>query len=161
MPNYIQSNQVVQLPAPAAASTNLISVSDSGKILMLPAQTAIQTFTLPLPAPGLCYKIIAGAVVGFAVTIATNPASLFFGNLTNVSTTPVTTAVTGANVGAVPIVVAAKNGATNVIFNATARPGDYVEMVSDGNFWYVNGMSTTGFATATTVAATLLLAGLN
>ena len=48
MSNYIQSNQVVTLPAPNVASlTNLIYEADSGKILMLGAQTAIQTFTLP------------------------------------------------------------------------------------------------------------------
>ena len=59
MSNYIQSNQMVRLASPLLASTtNLISESDSGKILILGVQTAIQTFTLPLPKAGLRYKII-------------------------------------------------------------------------------------------------------
>ena len=70
MSNLIQSNQVVLLPSPALASTtNLISASDSGKILILETQTAIQTFTLPLPAPGLCYKIVAGGTIGLLLQL--------------------------------------------------------------------------------------------
>ena len=162
MSNYIQSNQVVRLVTPAAASLlNLIRTADSGKILILGAQTAAQTFTLPLPEPGLHYKIICEAVIGFDVTISTNPMSLFYGNLTSVSTAPVTTATVGAGTGSYPVVVAAKNGSTSIIIKAVARPGDWVDMTCDGTYWYVNGMSTTAFVSGATFAATLALAGLN
>ena len=162
MSNYIQSNQVVILPAPGAASlTNLIYETDSGKILLLGAQTAIQTFTLPLPKAGLRYKIICNATVGFDVIIATNPINLFYGNLTSVSTTPITTATAAAATGSYPVVVAAKTASPSITFKAVARSGDYVEMSCDGNNWYVNGMSTTIFLSGATYAATLALAGLN
>jgi hypothetical protein len=163
MSNYIQSNQVVALPAPLLASlTNLIAKADSGKILTLGPQTAIQTFTLPLPEPGLYYRIICTGILGFAVTIATNPVSLFYGSLTNVSTVSVTTASVGvAATGSYPIVVAAKGGATYCIFTATAVSGDYMEMVCNGTNWYVKGMSTTPFVSVTSLAVTLAAAGLN
>ena len=162
MSNYIQSNQMVRLPVPLVATlTNLISESDSGKILILGVQTAIQTFTLPLPKAGLRYKIICDAVINFAVTISTNPVSLFYGNLTNVSTVAITTASVGLNAGSWPIVVAAKNGSTSFIFTAFARPGDNAELICDGAFWYLNGMSTTTNVSGATFAATLLTAGLN
>ena len=74
---------------------NNIYASDSGKILILTAQIAIQTFTLPLPEAGLCYKIIAGNTIAFAVTIATNPGGLFYGSLSNLSTVPLTDVNTG------------------------------------------------------------------
>lgn len=162
MSNYIQSNQVVVLPAPVLASTaNLISESDSGKILILGVQTAIQTFTLPLPKPGLRYKIICDATIGFDVTIATNPTNLFYGNLTNVSSVAITTATVLAGTGSWPIVAAVKNGSTNVVFKAVARAGDYVELVCDGNYWYAHGMSTAAFASGASSALTLANAGLN
>ena len=86
---------------------------------------------------------MAGATVGFIVTIATNPGALFYGSLTNLSTAAITTATVGAGAGSFPVALVAKNGANFVLFNANARSGDYVEMVSDGTYWYVNGVSTT------------------
>ena len=143
MTSYIQSNQVVNLGAPLLALlTNKIHKADSGKIFILGVQTAIQTFVLPLPEPGMRYKIICDAVIGFDVIIASNPAGIIYGNLTNVSTAAITTTITGAGLGAWPIVVAAKVGANIITIKAAARAGDYVELVSDGAYWYVHGMST-------------------
>ena len=117
MSNHIQSNQMVRLASPLLASTtNLISESDSGKILILGVQTAIQTFTLPLPKAGLKYKIICDAVIGFNVIISTNPGGLVDGNLTNVSTVAITTASAAAALGFWSIVVASKNGSTFFTF---------------------------------------------
>ncbi len=57
MSQYIQSNYMVNLPSPAAASLlNTISATDSGKTLVL-AQNAIQTFTLPAAQVGLRYSL--------------------------------------------------------------------------------------------------------
>ena len=132
--NYIQSNQTITLAAPLAASlTNLIQEADSGKVLILPSQTAIQTFTLPLPISGLCYKIIANGTIGFDVTISTTPGALFYGRLVNVSS-----AVTVA--GTAMTFSAAKIGVTNIIFEAAALKGTWVEMISDGDIWYVIGL---------------------
>ena len=125
---------------------NNIYASDSGKILTLPAQIAIQNFTLPLPEAGLCYKIIAGNTIAFAVTIATNPGGLFYGSLSNLSTVPLTDVNTGGAGTAVNI-PAIKGGANNVVFGAAARAGDFVEMVCDGNSWYVHGVSITSTGT--------------
>jgi hypothetical protein len=161
----IQSNYVKSLPNPlAAATTYVISTEDSGKILYLPVQTAIQTFTLPLPQMGLFYKIIVSSgatALGFAVTIASNPTGLFYGQLSNFSTSAITTTSVGLNTGSWPIVVAAKNASDSIIFTATAKSGDWVEMVSDGKYWYVNGMSTILNPSGATSAATLATAGLN
>ena len=134
--NYIQSNQVTTLAAPLAASlTNLIAEADSGKILILPAQGFAQTFTLPLPKAGLCYKIIAGNTIGNPVTILTNPVNLFQGALINVST---------ANAAATPLIfTAVKVASPSVIINNTALIGAWVEMHCDGDFWFVNGLSAT------------------
>ena len=132
--NYIQSNQTITLAAPLAASlTNLIQEADSGKVLILPSQNAIQTFTLPLPLSGLCYNIIANGTIGFDVTISTNPGALFYGRLVNVSS-----AISVA--GTAMTFVATKNGSNNIIFKATALKGAWVEMISDGDIWYVIGL---------------------
>ena len=141
MSNLIQSNQVITLPA-VASITNLISATDSGKIVIIPTQLAAQTFTLPLPSPGLCYKFIVNGLLGFNVTISTNPISLFYGNLYNKTTAPISTAMAAANAGVGTQVNfnAAKGGATFITFLSTATIGTMVDVVSDGNYWYVNGL---------------------
>ena len=145
--NYIQSNQVITLASPLAASiTNLISEADSGKILILPAQGFAQTFTLPLPKAGLCSKIITGGTIGNPVTILTNPVNLFQGALINLST-----AVAAA---ATPLVfTAVKVAQPSILINSTALTGAWVEMHCDGDFWFVNGLSAT-------IQTTLLTSGL-
>ena len=134
--NYIQSNQVITLASPLAASiTNLISEADSGKILILPAQGFAQTFTLPLPRAGLCFKIITGGTIGNPVTILTNPVNLFQGALINLSTSAA---------AATPLVfTAVKVAQPSIIINTTALIGAWVEMHCDGDFWFVNGLSAT------------------
>ena len=142
--NYIQSNQVITLPSPLAASlTNLIYEADSGEVLILPSQGFAQTFTLPLPKIGICYKIITSGAIGNPVTILTNPVNLFQGALINV-----TTAVAAAGVASE--FTAVKANSPSILINGTAQIGAWVEMHCDGDFWFVNGLSATAQITLAT-----------
>ena len=114
-------------------------------MLILPPQTAIQTFTLPLPSSGLWYKIIANGTIAFDVTISTNPGALFYGRLVNVSTAVIA-------VGTPISFVATKNGANSIIFRQTALKGAWVEMISDGDIWYVIGLGDGPGTTLATLA---------
>lgn len=133
MSQYIQSNYMVNLPSPAVASLlNTISATDSGKTIVVLAQTAIQTFTLPAAQVGLNYRFLVGALVAFDVTIVPAVAGTIYGTLLN---------LTPGGAGACVITATQKTGANSVIIDSTARLGDYVNMNCDGTYWYVNGIS--------------------
>ncbi len=133
MSSNLQTNYMVNMSQPLLASLlNTVSELDSGKTIVILAQTAIQTHTLPAAKPGLRYRFICGAVVGFDVTIASQAAGAIYGTLLNL--TP------GASPNSA-ITATQKTGANSVIVDSTARLGDYVDMNCDGTFWYVNGIS--------------------
>ena len=128
-PVAIQTNYMVNLPTPGAPSTtNLISALDSGKTLILLNNANAQTFTLPLTAPGLRYRImVGGATAGAIMTITTNPIAVLYG------------AIYFLNAGALTATPASES--TSVRFAAASALGDYVDLNCDGQFWYLSGLS--------------------
>ncbi len=120
---YLQTNQVVNLPA---AATYVISAADSGKLHVLAAQGAGGCIiTLPTPATGLHFRFQLGAVAGGAITFGTGVANGVRGvGLTANST--VILIVTSVTIG----------------FIATAAIGDWVEFCGmNATTYSVSGMS--------------------
>ncbi len=129
---YLQTNQTKQL----LDAANVISASDTGKLMLIPVLTNDRVITLPTIASGLHYRfmisVAAGGVTptGFLATLTPaaggNP---IFGYLITLGISPITTA------GKV------KNAAATAVFAATAVTGDYIDCYCDGTFWHVSGMS--------------------
>src|SRR5205809_1092406 len=69
---YVQTNQIVSLPA---AATYAISANDTGKLHVLAAQAAGCVITLPTPATGLRFRFQLAAVAGGAITFGTGAAN--------------------------------------------------------------------------------------
>ena len=135
MSTNLQTNYTVNMSQPAVASLlNTISELDSGKTIIVLAQAAIQTYTLPAAKLGLRYRFLVGsALVAFNVTIASAVAGAIYGTLLNL--TP------GA--AAACVITATQKGPSNsLVITAAARLGDYVDMNCDGTFWYVSRLST-------------------
>lgn len=100
-----------------------LTAEDSGKVFTMLA-TAGKAITVPAPALGLKYKFISGRPFATTDWTITLPTALSRG---------------GAIVNSVFVAADLKN-TINVV--ATAETvGDYVELYSDGNVWYVNGVA--------------------
>lgn len=114
----------------ATGPTNL-GINSSGGIFALPRATANIVITLPPPTiGGLTFKFILSATPDGTHTIT----------ITSSSTTGTLNGfwITGATA------VNSFNGATNIILGATtanARIGDYCDVYSTGNQWYVRASS--------------------
>jgi hypothetical protein len=139
MAQYIQSNEVIQLPYTATTLT----LADSGKTLMTPqtAGAVSVTYTLPdvLAAIGCHYRFINGAAAALSgsVIIAGAAANLLRG------------VVIQGPVGA-PLSVSVA-GSSNIRFvTAASLRGDYIDLYSDGVCWLVSAV--TAIAVAITVA---------
>src|SRR5947209_4422827 len=106
---YIQTNQSVQLVAPAGAGAYTVNAADTGKTLLIPALggagAKTLAVTLPILQSGLTYKFIAQATLASAVTLAPGPAAnIICGQIQNQA------------------VATAKANSANVQFTATAVP---------------------------------------
>jgi len=111
-------------------ATNTLTVGDSGKVLFLNSATEFVT-TLPLPAAGLNYKFICKAAPSSAsYTIVTSAsANIIIGGINELE---VDTNDDGPYIA---------DGDTITFADGVAVVGDYVELVSDGTSWYVNGQA--------------------
>jgi hypothetical protein len=111
-----------------------LTPADSGKLLILNAAGG-GDITLPSLYAGANFRIVIGATApttAWAVIAA--DAATIMGNLT----------VNGASVPAVT------EDQINFIAN-TALPGDQIDLICDGTYWYVNGVgNAAGSITATT-----------
>ena len=135
MTNYIQSNQCVTLPDAVAYTAR---EADSGKMLLIPTQTAPMTITLPTAKAGLCYRFQAVATLGNDVTIQPADGALVTGVCFN---------FTPGNAAATAIGAIEKDDDADIAFTALARTGDYVDINCDGTTWFINGQSrAVGFA---------------
>lgn len=138
MSRYIQTNQMVYIPASTAADTIYrVNAADSGKTLLIPNNTnAANTLLINLPAPeaGLKFRFMASETVTAITTIrATTDGTAtengkFYGGLWRIPN--------GANPG-----VLQRAGSNTVRFDATAVVGDFIEVNCDGTYWYVQGQS--------------------
>ena len=114
----------------SSASSHTLDMGDSGKVYML-YSTVARTITLPAVAAGLKFKFIATDVTT-ASTIATNEGTALIKGGILLATAWETLAGT--------TITATTN---NVV-------GDWIELVSDGTYWYISGQS--GHANGFTVA---------
>lgn len=125
----VEINNICDVSASTSAetTTNVIDAAESGKTFFLNTTTGFVS-TLPAPAAGLKYRFVVKLVnTGTNHTIVCNGgASLFQGNVMVAST--VVTSVAGTSV--------------NLVAN-TCDIGDYVEVISDGTSWFLNGSATT------------------
>ena len=103
-----------------AAST--LTAEDSGKTLLLNLTAGFAT-TLPEPVAGMRFKFILAAAITGDMTVVTNGgANIFQGGIV----------VNGAS-------VVATDADTITFANAAEVVGDYVEIESDGTYWWLVG----------------------
>ncbi len=120
--SLVQTNQAVQVPA---AATFTPSLSDSGKLHILAAQGPGMVITLPLPATGLHYRFMMGAIAGGIITVGTGAAGGVRGAALTLNST-VTAIITSVTMN----------------FAATAGIGDYIDCYGmNATTYSVSGMS--------------------
>jgi hypothetical protein len=127
MSGYVQSNQIIKLPAIAAFPIN---AADTGKVMIMPQTVGADLiYVLPTPAAGLHYRFINGAALALnGVTAVTASAVIIYGSI-----------ITGPTGG---VALTPVNGNTLIGFQtATSLRGDYIDMYCDGTNWYCDGRS--------------------
>jgi len=126
MSQYIQTNQIVELPG----ADSDISISDSGKTLLV--VDAI-TYTLPPVQSGLQYRFLNNdqfVIIG-DITINTFGADLIYGIVVNGPTK-------GISLNHI-------NGDGHLLFvGGESLIGDFMDFISDGTHWYVYAKSSNG-----------------
>lgn len=150
--SYIQSNQIIKLTAAGAAASYNVVPADSGKTFLIPALGAGHALTINLPnvQAGLSYRFMAAATLASAATLTpTNGQSpytpingLINGSLYNIADTQADAA--GAlQANEVVNDSVQKAAANTAVLTAAAIVGSFIDINSDGNAWYVIGMSPT------------------
>ena len=116
---YIANTEVVD-------ATNVITAAETGTTFFLNDATEFAS-TLPAPAAGLNFKfIVTGAPSGADYTVGTNSAAdILIGG--------VSTAADGT------AAAVDQNGDVITFADGVAVAGDWVEVISDGTYWYVSG----------------------
>lgn len=137
MSNYVQTNQTVLL----GNSSHTISAANSGKIHILNTALTVgaKTLTLPPVEAGLNYKFIIGVPGAALGQIST----LMPANAAGVAVNGILYGSVINNTGVVGTMITPKViGSNTADFTANAVLGDYIELYSDGTYWYINGLST-------------------
>jgi hypothetical protein len=126
----------------AVTTTNILTAAESGKTCFLNSETEFAT-TLPAPVAGLHFKfIVTAAPSGASYTIGTNGgADVILGNI-----------VSSADAGGSAAATAGTPADTITFVDGQAKAGDWVEVVSDGTYWYAFGIE--GDEDAITLTAT-------
>ena len=114
--NY-QDGEYVFAMNDASASTHNLEVGDSGKVYFL-SNTVARTINLPAPAAGVKYKFINTDTSTDSSIVATG--ALLKG---------------GAECGDAYLTLAG----TTLVVEAEGAVGDWLELISDGTYWYVSG----------------------
>lgn len=109
-----------------AASTHNLEIGDSGKTYFVHS-TVARTINLPAPKAGVCYKFIMTDTTADSSIVAT-------GNLIK----------GGVEAGNSYLTLAG----TTIICELAGAIGDCISFISDGTYWYVDGLSShaAGFA---------------
>jgi len=106
----------------SSASTHTLEPGDSGKTYLLDGGDAARTITLPAVKGGLRFKFICTDVTT-ASTIATNEGTALIK-------------------GGILLATAWETLAGTTITASTDNVvGDWIELVSDGTYWYISGQS--------------------
>jgi hypothetical protein len=101
----------------AAASTHNLEVGDSGKTYFM-SNTVARTINLPAPSAGVNYKFVMTDTTADSSIVATG--ALFKG---------------GAECGDAYLTLAG----TTIVCELAGAVGDWLNIISDGTFWYVSG----------------------
>ena len=101
----------------AAASTHNLEVGDSGKTYFM-SNTVARTINLPAPSAGVNYKFVMTDTTADSSIVATG--ALFKG---------------GAECGDAYLTLAG----TTIVCEAAGAVGDWLNIISDGTYWYVSG----------------------
>lgn len=123
MSGYIQTNQILTIPVLGAPDSFNLTAADSGKTM---AVAGVQAAVTIAPTNGSAPYATINALV--------------YGALFNITSTQASAAGALAANEVVNAVVL-KNAGNTVSLTAQARVGDFIDLNSDGIFWYVNGMS--------------------
>jgi len=124
---YVQTNQTVLIPN---GTPYAVLASDTGKIHLLPLQTAACAISLPAAAAGLRYRfIVTSPTTLTGVTTITPASGTMSGMLIN------------RGVSAITLAFAVKSGAATTVFATGCIYGDWLEVICDGTNWNVSGMS--------------------
>jgi len=123
------SDGAVKAKVPKKTTSVTLAVGDSGTTLM-PTAASAQTFTLPNPSDssGVFFNFIAGSAQNHIINCPTDKIQGFIIDFTNGGNT------NDATVGVTVIT----NKASITLVNGTV--GDNLQLVSDGDNWYVRGM---------------------
>ena len=112
------------------AATNVLTKTESGKTLFLSHATEFVT-TLPAPAAGLEYEfIVADAPESASYTIVTNGGANIIHGI----------AVSAADAGGSVDTTAGTPADTITFVDGQAAIGDRIRVVSDGTYWYAQGL---------------------
>lgn len=130
------NSQAQNFGTEAVTTANIITAAENGKTFFLNSATGFAS-TLPAPAAGLRFKfIVTTQPTSGNCTIVTNGGANVIEGMADVNST---------------LVLAANEDSINIVAS-TAIVGDWVEVVSDGTSWFVNGAS--GAAGGITFTAT-------
>jgi hypothetical protein len=113
----------------AIAVATTLTASDSGAVISVSGGP--YTIALPTNASdytGVNYSIVVNTAPGDAITIAAGSAIIFG----QVGESEVDTGDDAPGSGS-------DTGVSNLIIGATAHPGDYIDLVSDGTKWFIDG----------------------
>lgn len=109
-----------------------LTLEDNNKTILLGGTSGAYTVTLPNVKAGLNFKIVVLSVSTGIRTITGGTAAKIEG-------------VIVANGASVPAV-----NEDNIVFSASSKVGDYIEITSDGSNYYVSGAAAGATITATT-----------
>lgn len=104
----------------------VLTAADSGAIL-IPGGSA-QTFTLPAPAAGLCFKMYAGTAVAHKLQVSGG--AKIYGVAINVNN-EIAASAEGQKV----------DNKSAVAFGTAFQTGDFMEVVSDGTNWFLHAVT--------------------
>ena len=108
-----------KVTTPTAATT--LTAAQSGSIVAL-AQAAGYAVTLPSPAAGLNYRFVVQALFATTDWVITSASANMYGTIMEAG------------------VLQAVAGATTINLELGADTiGDYIDLYSDGTYWYVSG----------------------
>lgn len=129
----VYGNETLQLKTESVTEAKAFTASDSGKLFTLNS-TAGKAHTLPAPIKGFKMKVVVGTAFSSTAHTITSSTAVIQG---------------GAIVNSVNVPAANEN---TITFSASAETvGDWLEIVSDGVNWYVNGVGTAAGAITFTV----------
>ena len=146
MATHFMGGLAMRPVAVADDSTYSFLAKNSGKLHLIPDLTADCTFTLPAAKNGLCFELMYVGTAADAQDWIINAAStseVFKGGVTHLD-------ADAGSAGDEVVPVYSDGSSHDTLTVLTPEVGTIVKMVSDGTYWYLNGVVVS--ATAPTLA---------